>query len=363
MQTAIADRPSGQLGFQLPSLHIDIPVRTVLIEPAFQDADPMAKALVELGVIDPETISDSAETPRDVLKQGLAAWIEKRIGRLERLHLTFGIRSPGQANLFVDTLQDADCKLEYTRPVLCIGQTGEEHPYLIDEAAELLETCHAGLFSVIWKTVYAAQAPTVPVRTPEEFFCHFCHNWYECDESELETPEGVEQALESLKERFEDAIEKDYYPENARRVFGMDYLRRTNSMAEDALSDEEILSRAYATGNAYACKVIDAAARLRESIDAADAVEASLPDMTDIHGGWPVHQGSTLVFQDHEFTWQILDDEIEMAYQAGDNTDLMGLRELPADREALNTFFTKLDIALVVLRRFDALLKLISQPH
>lgn len=351
-------RLPGQFGFQLPSLNLDIPVRTVLIESAVSNSDKFARDLLDIGIIDPDDIHDTAISARDILEQGLGAWISKRCGTLKRLHLSFGIISPTVAGDFVHGLQDANDALNYGAPVLYIGQPGEEYTYLLKRHIDLLDGVCEGLFSAAWSAICFAQGPAVSLRTPDEVFDHFCYQWYETDSSCTQSDEDVANAIEALKERFEEDPVEDYLPHKAREAFGAQYW----SGPRKSLSKKDLNYLAEHSENGLVKQVASATRDLLKLTTKANKLKASLPDLCGVEAAYPIFRASSLQYQDHQLTWQTIDDLIEDGYNSGDNGEYLGLRQIPSTKPEIKTFFKQLDAALAVMRQMDTLISLISDP-
>jgi len=86
-----------------------------------------------------------------------------------------------------------------------------------------------------------------------------------------------------------------------------------------------------------------------------------MPDLSEI---WirPTTFAAALVYKDDPIVWETLDNMNEVAYNAGEACEMLGMAELPATVADLKTYFNNLDTCLAVLRQMDKVMGLITTP-
>lgn len=352
-------------GCQLPKISQQIPLKVVLVQSAIDDTS-YVRTLLDIGVIDPDKISDNAGTPRDILKQGLAAWFKERRKGLEYINFELGIVSPDTARDFVKNSDWGRESEPITRPCLAIRQYGQENCQSMRYAAEQLEKTVPGLFRIVLRLIEQSSYRTIFIRTPDELWHHYCYNWYGTDASETYTDDHLEAIREALTERLgdEDSIE-EYMPEKKRKLFGVEHWGHTPGQPAQrndmTVKELEVISQSPVSSLAQ--RVAAEAAVLQRLLDEANATDAKLPQLDNFGGSQCLYSGCCLQFADDPDVWQTLDDLGEMMMNAGDNCEYYGLEQLPETSEELAAFFKKLDIAFSLLRQMDKVIGLIADER
>lgn len=354
------------LGGQLPKLSADIPLKVVMVQSAIDDHS-YVRTLLDIGVIDPARIGAGAGTPREILKQGLAAWFEDRKRGINQVYFNMGIISPSNANAFLAANDWRERNLPVSRPCLVIRQYGQENMRTMEAEAEALEAAAPGLFRVVFKLVEAASYRTVYVRTPDELWDDYCYSWYGTDSTETFTKKHIEALKHELQERLGDEASIDeYLPDEIRPVFGFHMWGndpRVKKKPRDKMTTDELESVSKSSSNPLVQQVAAEAALLQRLLDEAIAIDAKLPQLTEYSSPRCIYSGCCLQYSDHPDVWESLDRLGEELMNGDDNGDYHGLVEIPESPEDLAKFFEKLDLGFRLLRQMDKVIELISHDR
>lgn len=348
----------GMLGFQLPFLHREIPI-SAMVRRRESKMSQFASALVEVGVINPRSIPDDAATAMDVVAAGLSDWFNKRAGSLKHIKFTPSILGVDEVMGYYEAsenigAEDKENIIKVGTPFLALNSPDFEEPYKMQEAVDLCEKYQPGLFRWVLEAISSASYRTVDIRLPFELYNEFAMYHYDCDWSEKVTDKMV---MESLVERLGSEEEaKQYLPSRVMPIFGFEHWAHSKRKKLSKRGFYEFV-RNGRPGKART--IAREAATLLELHSKVLKADVKLPDLCDV-GLYRLKSSCCLVFQSDTIVWDTLDTQIEMAMQGGDYTELLGLQQLPADRQGLKKYFQNLDQALELTRQLDKVISLVS---
>lgn len=352
--------PAG-CGFQLPSLHKEIPEHIVELSSAVPKTD-LTRTLLELGVIDPALLDNSVTTTHEVLSKGMENWIKKQTDGLMYIRFDCGIMSAEKSNEFIRNAE-RDVEIDYKQPVFYIEQPGTEYFYEFKKYADQIEALQPGLVHTILSEIAECANYTLPIRSPEELFNEFCFSHYEGhDLSEALQKKNHREIRKVLKDRFgnEKNVIDAHMPNVAALEFGYECWRyKANAGQFDAAHLKKISA---ANKNRRIKSICTAIAALRRYKDNVIRLKASLPGMPDFYGSTPVFSACCLVYERTDMMQMTLDEILERGNQGDDNCEYFGFREMPTEANEIKSFFEKLEAAFTLLRQMDKLIELINEP-
>jgi PRTRC genetic system protein F len=354
MQTHPSAIPAPVLGFQLPSLAAGIPSSAV-VRHTQSNMAKLAINLVHAGVISHRDVPDTVTSAADVVSHSLSQWFTARTRNLKRVQFSVSIVSSEAATEFIQYTDGSDRKF-HGEPVLVIDSPAHEEPYEMFSFASNLDAEGRKVLASALDAIGTASVYTVDIRTPLELFNEFCGWNWEGDWTEVPTEKEARRMV--LERHGEEGDIKSYLPSYACPVFGYDLFKWTKKRPWRKQGWLRRHAKAHrgkvATVARETAILLDLLAPIRES-------KICMPDLSEI---WirPTTFAAALVYKDDPIVWETLDNMNEVAYNAGEACEMLGMAELPSTATDLKTYFNNLDTCLAVLRQMDKVMGLITTP-
>lgn len=346
--------PAPVLGFQLPSLAAGIPSSAV-VRYTQSNMAKLAINLVHAGVINPRDVPDTVTSAAEVVSHSLGQWFSARTRNLKRVQFSVSIVSSETATEFIQYTDGSDRKFN-GEPVLVIDSPAHEEPYEMYSFAYGLDAEGRKVLASALDAIGTASVYTVDIRTPLELFNEFCGWNWEGDWTEV--PSEKEARRMVLERHGEEGDIKSYLPSHACPVFGYDLFKWTKKRP---WRKQKWLRRYAKTHRGKVATVARETAILLDLLAPIRESKICMPDLSEI---WirPTTFAAALVYKDDPIVWETLDNMNEVAYNAGEACEMLGMAELPSTVPDLKTYFDNLDTCLAVLRQMDKLMALISTP-
>lgn len=339
--------------FLLPALNDAIPIVGTLTQYETSNSD-FAKTLIAAGVIQPKGLPETVMTPEDIISVGLKQWFDKNLGPINTMEIRAEILDPQAiAGLRYEMSGDARRPIGYSLAI--VGKSSYRRT--MENKIFELERTVCGLSRTALGTIYCASYRTVEIYTPLEIFNEFAMSYWDADWSTVPTDE---EAAESLVDRFgdEDEIPSSYLPSEVVPMFGGDICLQIETTKDITWRKlKEIASSHEGTLASY---VAIETLKLKRAYASAKRAGASFPDLSG-YEATSTERGLTLMYQVNSYFTEALDMLVECSWNAGDNTDYLGIETLPSTVEEVKQYFKKLKLACKVLRHMDRLIELISQ--
>lgn len=354
MQIHSSAIPAPILGFQLPSLAPTIP-KAAVVRYTQSNMAKLAINLVNAGVINPRDVPETVTSAADVVSHSLGAWFTTRTRNLKRLKFSVSIVSSETATEFFQYTDGPEREF-HGEPVLVIDSPSYEEPYQMYPFASKLDGEGRKVLASALDAIGTASVYTVDVRTPHELFNEFCAWNWEGDWTEVPTEKEARKMV--IERHGEEGDIQSYLPSYACPVFGHDLFKWTKKRP---WRKQKWLRRYAKTHRGKAATVARETAILLDLLAPIRESEICMPDLSDI---WirPTTFAAALVYKDDPIVWETLDNMNEIAYNAGEACEMLGIAELPATAADLKTYFNNLDTCLAVLRQMDKVMALISTP-
>jgi PRTRC genetic system protein F len=342
--------------FRLPTLHNKVPLKATLFE-GNTSYSSFGRALVEAGVINPETLPETVATPKDVVEQGLGQWFRQRIDQLQ--HMQFDVHvldaesanahicedawhDPKKFDAFVFSVKGRHCDRRYAKPI-----------------AVSIEKKAPGLFLAAFEDLIHASWRTLSIHSPQQVLEQTaCFRFWDCDWSEIPTDK---EALPDLIDRYGSEEEaKHYLPSVVQKAYGEGYCfspfgqkRRKKPLST---RKRRKLMRSPDKKIARLATQYDAFLQARQRVEMLDA---RLPDTSAIglHDIWATCQ---ILFDNDELCLEFVDEHGQMIWESNESTDFLAIEQMPTAAADLKSYFQKLDAVFQMIIQMDALIPLIS---
>lgn len=360
MQSTSAETQALLSAFQLPGLHPQIPIHSFVAHSTY-DARELAKGLIAAKVIRPHDIPPTVITAEDVVMYGLQAWFDRRTATLKRVEFGIQMRLGRSAEEIFDELNmHGGRDRTYTGGAALLLVGGYQPSYRMDLAASALEKVWPGLFATAFDAVSRASYRTVQLRLPGELWEQVCFRYWDCDASEEPSDKDARTALQDRFGEEEHDVIEAYLPSALKPVFGGKFCANWFTRRR-YFGRRKLATIASTSESPRARRVAKQTLRLNAAIAQAQRMSASLPDLCGVDATC-THPAANLVFKPKGLAFELIDDLVNDAWNAGDATELLGIAELPTSADDLKHYFEKLDAAFTVLMHMDKLITLITQP-
>ena len=351
LQGAVPTTQTPFLAFQLPTINAAVP-RFVEIVERDVDFTPLARALLDAGVIDPEAIDLNASTPRCILEQGLCAWFKERTRSMRHLKFEVGVLDPVAANDYInEPYSDSEPK-EFTNWAIALeGYPTSEVRCAEPIALELEKKC-PNLFYTAFSTMERAGWRTAEVLTPINVLEQTASFMlWDGDFSEIPSDSD---ALEYLVDRYGEEAER-YLPSTLLRVWGQGFVFPRKGQTPIGKRKLKQLSRSK---DAQVATVARQVLKLQEAMKYAEECGAKMP----WHEGvpQPIHTACSVGFNRDDRYTEFIDMQVNSLHESGDYTELLAIGQLPEDTLELDSYFIKLDALFRLMTELDATIPLLS---
>lgn len=349
--------------FQIPLISQFVPAETGM-QYSDESLVSLARSLLEVGVIDPSDVSSGAKTTQEIVQQGVAGWINKRVPRLSHMLVSVELVRPTTATKIYAQCEDPDgCDMgdmyksngNYALAVM------GSHEYLIRTMrprAEALESMCPGLFHTALSVVCQAAEITVNIHTPSHFLQSYDHIWEFWDERKIPDDDDVRESIECyIGSEDEDDI-KALLPSTIVPMLGGSLCLPIMGKAK-AFTRRKLKQLGKSGISPEAALVIGLTVDLIDAIDAARVEHARFPEM-EIYHSRHYEKGCTLVYEYNHHIHGLIDDNYRNTMELGNGTEYLGVQDLPSSTPDLKQFFHRFGLALHVLACMDNLIGQIS---
>jgi PRTRC genetic system protein F len=343
--------------FQLPSLHESIPRKAQHIN--YQtDFGRLGEQLLAAGVIDPESISEDAITPVQIVEEGLKAWFMHRIGNLQHMRLNVRVLDAEHANAIAKESGWADRTFECA----AIALTGDitELRYVKD-IAHHVESKVPELFLTAFTEFADASYKTIEIQQPirileiEASYALWGNDlWSVTDE----------EAREGLLERHGEEETTDYYmPDQMLEAFGHGFCfsgsREGKRKKKQRKFPDQKLKKLAGHEDSTVAAIASQLLKLRHARKRVSDLGASFCEIEQ-DGARPMYASCVFLFSGDDREAQFMDDESQYSMESGEGTELYSLDKLPETAAELKPYFQKLDALFDLIAQMDALIPKIS---
>lgn len=364
--------------FLLPTIHSDIPRKAILSEKFSREEQPhwndcnlnqLALNLVHCGVIDPSAIPDHVETVHEIISIGLSNWFKDRAGEIGTIPFKFSVMDhPTLIEVAAQTSADCDMYDYFKEEKFVLATIGEETQIreMKDKIESISKISPRLAFTVI-RAIYKASAITADIWLPHEIFSEFARYYWEDYSATLPRDEEVvgyvtsnfdakdPEDSESLKQ-IQSMLPSSVVPAMGGKLC-LDLISR-----RQLLSRKQLKRLAGSTDDKLVQDVACATSSLLKAISQAKRIGAKLTT-DDIPYAMRVSRGLLLVHQFNDRVAQIVDAEVNDAWQSGTATDVIGFIKIPDHPYEIQIFFDKIEKALLVLKKLDTLIEKISERY
>lgn len=353
MNTSQLELNAVLAAFQLPSFHPDVPLYPI-ISSNKHDTTELTRMLIDAGVINLRHIPNDVDRPEEILLHGLSRWFKDRTAKLKFVKFSMRLLDSASSMECLLGLEHYDRTFNGNNVLTMNGES--DSIYFVEKTALSLDRVCKGLFRTAFDAIEQASWRTVPIRTPYEIATHFSYMHWETDLTEIPTDA---EARETLAERMGETGEaEEYLPSACLPNFGKGLCFDLNNRKPKLLSMRRLKKVAIETRNRKAKAIALQTIELLKAIKTAKKAKAELPDLCGISASMTTH-GCTLLYKQNSILLEALDDLVNMDWNSGEGTDLLGLQELPNTAPELKDYFSKLDIAFNVLRHMDKLISMV----
>lgn len=355
LKTAIPSLPTN---FQLPTLHPSIPCKAQHIN--YQtDFGTLGEQLLVAGIIDPDSISEEAVTPKLIVEQGLRAWFMRRIGNLNYMRFDVRVLDAEHANA---AAKDGGWE-NLTFDSAAVSLTGDiAEMRFVKDIAHYVEERVPDLFLTVFTELTKASYRTIDIHHPQRIL--EMEAAYSLWGNDIHSVTDAE-AREELLERYgEDGEVTDYYmPDQMLEAFGNGFcldVTRTGRVAKKRRRFPELKLKKLARGDdPTIAGIASQLLELRRASKRVQDLGASFTQADECHAR-PLYVGSILLFSGDDRETHFMDDEHQHLMETGEGTELYAIDQLPATAAELKTHFQKLDALFDLIAQMDALIPKIS---
>lgn len=342
--------------FRLPSLHPDIPLKAIITTSEIDDSQ-FVKDLIKAKIITPESIPETASSTLDILYHGMKAWFDQRTQSLDLIRFSITIKDGEKTKEILEIFQDYEEDQFSDWYSLCLE--GYEPRYFeLESKALIFEQEIPNLMSTALDTIEIASCLTVPILTPNHVFADYCRNHWEESGDGL-VPEDEEVRLEMIEKFGDEESITPYLPSAIVPVFGDSICLSDLKQKRKTLSLEKLKS--ISKSKSHLSEVAKQILKLKRSISIARKNRAYLPDLSYIDAE-SICFGCSLIYKEDDRVFDAIDDLVNMPYDSGYGTEVLGIQSLPSELCDLKTKFKKYHLAFNVLHELDKLLALITTP-
>jgi PRTRC genetic system protein F len=364
--------------FLLPNIHPDIPRRTVISDDNYQDdaqqheggdLNALALKLIQCGVIKPDEIPDHAETTQEIISIGLSKWVSKKTGDISTIPFKFAVIDfPSLIEVAEYTSADADLDCYFENVNFVLAAIGEETQIrqMKGKLDQLNKFCPRLALTAI-RAIYEASPITTDIWLPHEVFSEFARYYWEEYGNKLPSDDEV---IEYVVSNFDaEDPESAEYDQQIKSMLPSSVIPAMGGKAcLDFINKRQLLTRkqltrlARSTGNRQIKDIAYATSDLLKAISQANRIDARLTD-DDIPFATRDRRGLLLVNEFSDQVEQIVDAEINDAWQSGTATEVIGFIRIPEHPYQIKRFFHKIEKACAVLKKLDELVGLISERY
>lgn len=345
--------------FLVPTLHEAIPRMAEHIN--YQtDFAGLGQELLTAGIINPDTVSEDATTPKHVVEQGLHAWFMQRIGRLK--HMRFDVRVVDAEDANAAAKDGGWDDLEFTGAAVSLTGDIAEMRFVAD-IAHHVESIVPDLFLTAFSELIQASYRTVEIHHPQRILeMEAAYALWGNDISSVTD----EEAREELLERYGEEDTPDYYmPDQMLEAFGngfcMDITRKGPKKKRRRFPGLKLKKLARSEDSIVA-GIASQLLNLRRAHKRVNDLEASFTQ-AEQYEARPMYVGCILLFSGDDRETHFMDDEHQHLMETGEGTELYAIDQLPATAADLKTHFQKLDALFDLIAQMDALIPKISYAH
>jgi PRTRC genetic system protein F len=354
LQTAIPSLPTN---FQLPSLHESIPRKAQHIN-YHTDFGSLGLQLLMAGIIDPDSVSDEAATPKQIVEQGLRAWFMRRIGNLHHMRFDVRVLDAEHANAAKRDGHWENLTFDGAAVAL-IGDVAEMR--FVEDIARHVEEQVPELFLTAFTELAEASYRTVEIHQPirilemEASYSLWGNDlWSVTDE----------EARDELLERYGEEETTDYYmPDQMLEAFGNGFCfsgtRNGKPVKKHRKFPDLKLKKLARHEDSTVAGIARQLLNLRRARKRVADLGASFAQ-ADQYGARPYYASSILLFRGDDRETHFMDDEHQHLMESGEGTDMYAIEQLPATAAELKTHFQKLDALFDLIAQMDALIPKIS---
>jgi PRTRC genetic system protein F len=351
--------------FTLPSIHADIPVAS---SSTSEEVD-MATLLINAGIIDVQSVPDSASSAHQIMQFGIENWFRSHIAKLHVIDVEAEILPPSAVKDVIEDCGEDDYERNHRDFLGGFGMAVRGYdtfnPHIFGAKALSIELTHPGLFKAAMFAIHQAATITVPIRLPTDIYEMHQYFWedFGClkDANSIPKDDDVRETLEWNFGEGEAEVEQ-YLPSAIVTMLGGDIAIPALCKKSDRMLKREITKLSRSAKDIHAQAVAKSILKLNSAIAVAKKVDASLPTMDGL-SGQTIEPGCTLLYRYDEAIYQTLNQNYENAMSGGYATNMVGMSEMPREVHALADFFMKLGKALKVLAALDDLLFLVTEPY
>lgn len=344
--------------FQLPSLHESIQRQAIHLN--YQtDFGSLGQQLLVAGVIDPESVTEEARTPKEIVEQGVRNWVMHRIGRLQHMRFDVRLLDAEYAN---EAAKEGDWKdLSFTGAALALtGDIAELR--VVKDIAHHVEAKVPGLFLTAFTELVEASFRTVEIHQPQRILeCEAAYALWGNDLSSVTDEEAREELLERYGE--EEEVSDYYMPDQMLQAYGNGFCFSITRRGQPAKKPRKFsdlqLKKLSSDDDSTVASIARQLLKLRQARKRVTQLGASFKQAYEF-GARSSYAGCILLFSGEDRETQFMDAEHQHLMETGEGTELYAIEQLPATAAELKLYFKKLDALFDLIAQMDALIPKIS---
>lgn len=343
--------------FQLPSLHESIPRKAQHIN--YQtDFGCLGQQLLAAGVIDPESVSADAVTPKQIVEQGLRAWFMHRMGNLQHMRLDVRVLDAEHANTAAKDGGFENLTFD-SAAIALIGDIAELR--IVKDIAHHVEARVPALFLTAFTELANASYATVEIHQPIRILeIEASHSLWGDDLWSVTD----EEARDGLLERYGEEEASDYYmPDQMLEAFGNGFCfsgsRKGQPIKKQRKFSNLQLKKLAGHEDPTVAGIASQLLNLRRAQKRVKDLDASFCQAEQC-GARSAYASCILLFSGDDRETHFMDDEHQHLMESGEGTELYSLDKLPGTAAELKPYFQKLDALFDLIAQMDALIPKIS---